>query len=224
MNIIKIISIFFLLLSNLYAEERKFLFTLSENNKNDFEVLKNVNTKLEKKFLNSIPDVSIIEKSFGHKDLNKSFFTQIIKEKKFVIKFFLNLDDKFDYHIYSDGITEVNLIKTYNIYNIYFHNNSYQKAQRENNFFSFSVNKKGLYYLVVHGKKKNVYIYKTSKDNYSIVKNCFKNEGKIYNYVIISKKKNEVICIKTTKYLLGEIITLESDYEIYNNFFYIKKL
>jgi hypothetical protein len=222
---IKIFLFFFILSSNLYAEERRFVFNLPDNlisGVNEFEFEKKV---FFAKTSNFSRDVSHLNKFLMKSENFKKTFIIKSQDKKIKIKMFINLEADETYLINSNDIIEVNYVKIFNFFNTNSHFNNYQRALKNGGYFRLIPKKKGLYYIVVHGEKKSFNIYKLLKNNYEpIITSCFEKEGIFYNYIIFSRDLYEVKCIKTTEFILEKEITIKPGYEIYHKFLHIKKL
>jgi hypothetical protein len=235
------IFFFYILSSNLYAEEKRFAFYLPEVEKNDtiidFEKKTIIYNYKKDGYL--IKNNSFFYKLYHKNKFNKNgFFLEKINESKKVLKLFIDLEAEKEYFIDSKNITEINFVKIIKFLNLNLHTRNYIKAEKKQNYFTLTPVKSGLFYMVINGNIKNFNIYSYTNNNFTLLnlrssknveillikKNCFEKEGIFYNYIIYSVKLNEIECIKTTKFLLDEIITTPHDYEIYHKLFSIKKL
>jgi hypothetical protein len=233
-----IIILFLILSSNLYAEERRFAFYLPKKINETVQFDKSEEFSKKTLIFNKIESDLIKNNAYYYKIFFKnisnrnSYFQEEINKNKNIVKLFINLQVEKKYFIVSNKITEVNFIRIINFLNMNFHLRNYKKAINQKNYYILNINKSGLYYLVVHGKIKNLKIYSYTNvdsilsnpiDN-NFIQKCFEKEGIFYNYIIFSKKLNKTECVKTTKFLLDTIITIQPDYEIYHKLFTIKKL
>lgn len=221
----KVFFFLFVLHSNIYASEQKYIITLLENNnKNLIKFFPEIILK-ERYFLidNYKTDTSKLEKIFTSK--KKIVYLKEDSKDKVAIKFFIELNKNSSYYFINKYVDKINYVKIIDFLGIKFHLNNYKNSKFINpDVHLLKSDNEGLYYIVIHAKKKQKFnMYKSVSSNaLDTLKNCFTNQKILENYIVYSAK--EIKCIEYQKYLLDEIIIHDSEYKIYHPIFYPKKL